>query len=132
MDNNRNLDDESGIGLIEIVVSILLLGLLAMSALPLMVQGLKLAPKTAAIATATELVASEVNRVQRFDTCSTLTAQGGTLPVTVGTVDYEVVTTVAACPGTYPGTVRVTVEAGQVSGDPLATSDLLVYVGAAL
>lgn len=129
---SRVRDGQDGIGLIEIVVSILLLGLLAVSALPLMVQALQQGPKTAAIATSTELTATRLGNVKQADTCIEVAALHGTVLQTVGSTEYRIVTTVVGtCPATFPGTMRVTVAAGPSSGATLSTADLLAWVGAA-
>lgn len=128
----RHSNDEAGVGLVEIVVSILLLGMLAVAALPLMVQAMQLGPRTAALAASTELAATGLGRVRQADTCAGISALGGNSLQTVGAVEYRVVTTiVGTCPTTFPGTIRVTVAAGPSSGAALSTADMLAWVEAA-
>lgn len=132
MDPDRNIKTESGIGLIEIVVSILLLGLLAVAALPLLVQALKQGPRTASVASSTELVASGLALVRQATTCVEVTALSGTTMKTVGGVDYTVTTTVlGSCPSVFPGNLEVRVESGPASGGSLAEAGLLAWIEAA-
>ncbi|MDI2098549.1 hypothetical protein [Ruicaihuangia caeni] len=126
--------DDSGIGLIEIVVSIFLLGLLAISALPLIINGMTTSQRTATLSTASQLVSSELERVRALGAplaCGTVTALAGSAPVVTDTrgVQYQPTVSVGACPGSYPGTIAVSVRVTDASnGDELARAATSVLV----
>jgi len=102
---------ESGFSLIEVMVSMFLLALLAVAFLPLLVTGMKTTARNATIATASGLVSAQLEQVRTL--ASTCAAVGAFDDTTVATVTDERGTVfhprraVAACPSTYPGTVRV-------------------------
>ena len=64
---------EGGFGIIEIVVSMLLLGLMAMAFLPLLVQSLRVSVTNTTLATATQLVAQEMEELRALESrCGSL------------------------------------------------------------
>lgn len=104
---------EEGFGLIEIIVSIMLLLILAVSVMPILVQGLRQAASNSTLATATQLANDEIERLRTWKTCSEMA------PASVNTtdargVDLTIDTTVGACsvspqnPTKVPVTVTVT------------------------
>ena len=104
---------EEGVGLIEILISIMLLAILATALVPVLVNGLRQASSNATLATATQLANNELERARSWKTCSALT------PSSVNITDArEVVlsmtTTVGSCsptpenPVSVPVTVTVT------------------------
>jgi type II secretory pathway pseudopilin PulG len=123
---------ESGIGLIEIVVSMFLIALLAMAFLPLLIQSLKATTTNTSVASATQLVSQQLERVRTVGaTCSAITSFASTDPAPV-TDDRGVVLSidrqlVGACPTTFPGTIgfRVVVSADGESLSDAATRILV-------
>ncbi|MBB5632942.1 type II secretory pathway pseudopilin PulG [Cryobacterium mesophilum] len=102
--------NEAGVGLIEIVISMMLLAILATALVPVLVQGLKQAASNATLATATQLANDELEHVRTWTTCSELT------PATVNVTDARgvvltVATTVSSCTATpeNPASVPITV-----------------------
>lgn len=130
---------ESGFGLIEIVISMFLLGLLAVAFLPLLITSLKSSARNSTVATATQMLDQELGLVRAAgDTCLALTAYGSS-PAVPATSDgpgtsYQRAHTVASCPSSaasYPRTVSVTVTVsisapGQTYSPVTATT--LVYL----
>lgn len=107
-------DRESGFGLVEILISMFLLALLAVSFLPLLIDALRVTVRNASIATATQLVSEQLDAVSLIPrTCSALEAfEAAAIPPLTderGTV-YTAVRDAATCPASgYPLTVSVTV-----------------------
>jgi type II secretory pathway pseudopilin PulG len=102
---------EDGFGIVEIVVSMFLLGILAIAFLPLLIQSLKISSTNATIATATQLVDRDLELFrEQPPTCEDLT-DFAALPVAAvndprGQLQPH--RSAGACPATYPGTVIVT------------------------
>ena len=124
--------DESGIGLIEIVVSMFLIALLAMAFLPLLIQSLKATTTNTSASIATQLVGQQLEQLRLVPTtCAAVTTFLATDPAAV-TDDRGVVLTIdrqliGACPITYPGTVKVRV-AVTSNGSTLSEASTLVMV----
>lgn len=103
---------DAGFGLIEIVVSMMVLAILAIAFLPVLIQGLQRSAANATLATATQLVNERMELVQASGaTCSSI----GTFAVESTFVDEQNVeirltTTVGTCPDAT-GTVLVTTTA---------------------
>lgn len=80
----RSRSTEDGIGLIEIVVSMFLLALAAMAFLPLAIQGIKLTVTNSTLATATQVVAQQLEQVGAAgSSCSAIKAFVGVVPAEV-------------------------------------------------
>ena len=62
--SQREFSRESGFGLIEIVVSMFLLGLLAIATLPLLIQSMTVTTTNSKIAFATQVVAQQLQRLK--------------------------------------------------------------------
>lgn len=103
---------DGGFGLIEVVISMLLLAVLALAFLPVLVQGIRQSAANATLATATQLVNARLQAAQGAgDLCANVAALAGTDDITdeYG-VQIRVTTTVGTCPaGT--GTVSIAVNA---------------------
>lgn len=125
----RLRDDEAGFGLVEIVVSMVILALLAVAFLPLLIQGLKASSANATLATATQLVNQKMESASAVSTCSGATALGGVSSLTDPRgVTIQLTTTVASCP-TGTGTVKVATTAVRTdTGATLVTGSTLVFV----
>lgn len=104
---------EDGVGLIEVVISLMLLAILALALVPVLVNGLKQASSNATLATATQLANNELERARSWKTCSALIASSTTITDARG-VNLALVTTVGSCspspenPVSVPVTVKVT------------------------
>ncbi|WP_157157216.1 hypothetical protein [Diaminobutyricimonas sp. LJ205] len=131
---NQTRRNDEGIGLIEIVVSILLLGLLAVSALPLLVASMQTSHRTASLGTATQIVSGQLEQIRALPkplACTAVAVLGGPGAIVTDNrgVEYGPSLTVSACPATYPGVVDVTAEVKAVaSGEVLAEATTSVLV----
>jgi type II secretory pathway pseudopilin PulG len=128
--------DDSGLGIVEIVVSMFLLALLAVAFLPLLIQGMMASVTSATVATASQLLNQQLDAVRAVPpNCADVRAFADVtvLPTTDprGT-EFQPDSVAGACPASYPGVVRVEVRVTEV-GDvrPLAEAVTLVYVESA-
>ena len=125
-------DTESGIGLIEIVVSMFLIALLAMAFLPLLIQSLRATTTNTSASIATQLVSQQLEQLRTVaTTCTAVSTFLATDPAPV-TDDRGVILTidrqlVGACPSTYPGTVKVRMAVTN-GGSTLSEATTLVMV----
>lgn len=139
----RNLPaSESGFGIIEVVVSMFLLGLLSISFIPLLVNSWKSTGMNTTIATATQIVNEQIEGARAVRS-STATAPSCNdvvefLQVTLAPVkDPRGVTLVpqwdsTSCPSTYPGVVRARVSVTRSGyATPVASAVTFVYVASA-
>ena len=133
LDTKRMRSHESGVGLIEIVISMFLLALLAVAFLPILVEGMTTSVRTTTIATASQLTGQQLDKLREFGTtCSEVGVFDDVSPATTtderGTV-YQPHRQVAACPTTYPGVVSVRVWVTRTGlARPLAEATTLFYV----
>jgi type II secretory pathway pseudopilin PulG len=130
----RAATDDSGLGIVEIVVSMFLLALLAVAFLPLLIQGMTASVKSATVATASQLLNQQLDAVREVaPNCADVRAfAAAPVPTTTdarGTV-FAPDPVAGDCPTSYPGVVnvRVTVKKGT---DILAEAVTLVYVESA-
>lgn len=134
---HRAVDDQ-GIGLIEIVVSMLILAALSLSLLPLLINGTRQSARTAAIASASQLVSGQIVLARaQTKTCAAVIA---TPTVSVGAAsiyrDVPLQMRVAAgtCPipaptSAAPGTISYTATVVRSdTGEVLSTATTLIYV----
>jgi len=145
--NNTDAErvSDSGFGLIEIVISMFLLGLLAVVFLPLLVTSLQTSVRNSTIATATQSLEQQMGLARSAgDTCAALTAYGAVTPLPTtsdirGTV-YQPDRTVDSCPSalaSYPTTVKVrvsvlisgTIYAAGSSYSPVTATTLIYLKG---
>jgi prepilin-type N-terminal cleavage/methylation domain-containing protein len=124
------LSEDSGFGLIEIIVSMFLLAILAMAFLPLLISSLRVTSVNTSIATATQLVSEQMERARaQGSVCSAL-------PMSTTEVNAEDSTltlkrTRGTCPAAanYPAAVPFTVTVVKAgSARPLAEATTLLYV----
>ena len=133
---SRHSVDDTGIGLVEIIVSMFLLALLATAFLPVLIQGMTTSVRTSTIATASQLAGQQLDKLRVLGTtCSEVSPfDDGMLATTTddrGTV-YQPHRQVSACPTTYPGVVNVRVWVTRAGvSQPLAEAVTLFYVGKA-
>jgi type II secretory pathway pseudopilin PulG len=117
---------EQGIGLIEIIISMLLLALLATALVPVLVSGLKQASSSATLATATQLANDELERARSWTRCSDL--DPGDYSVTdARAVELMLSTTVGDCLSLFPSSedpvsVPVTVVVTRLDTNVVVTS----------
>jgi len=131
--------DDSGFGMVEIVVAMLMFALLAVSFLPLLIQGLQMSATNATRATATQVLHDRIEYAQSQTlSCTALKSllQGTSSPVVEDPrgISFDVVTDVATCPtntALYPTTVVVDVKVlrhDALSDGPLSEAKTLIYV----
>jgi len=137
----RRSDD--GFGMIEVVISLFLLSVLAISFIPVLISSWKVTGRNTTIATATQIVNQELEgaRAVRSATATTPSCADITqfLQVTLAPVvdprgvKLQPQWAASTCPVTYPGVVRVEVsvnQAGQTT--PIASAVTLIFVGSAV
>lgn len=127
------VDSDEGIGLIEVVVAMFLLALLAVSLLPALITGMKLAAVNTTIAAATQLANDRIRTAQAAaPSCSDVTGNvAGTIETTDerGVLLRATTTVVGDCPPTEAETMKVTtVVINAETGDELATATTYVLV----
>ena len=133
------LEDGSGFGIMEVVISMFLLGLLSISFIPLLINSIRNSGTNTTIATATQIVNQQIEGARAVrsaaataPSCSDMTKF---LQVTLAPViDPRGVTLIpqwdpTTCPTTYPGVVRARVTVSR-SGNatPVASAVTLVFV----
>lgn len=126
---------DEGFGLIEIVVAMLILVVLSLSALPLLIGGMRLTAYDSSVTTATGMVSEQMTLARaQTATCSGLTTFAAAAVPAVTDGEGQVLTAARSvtCPASYPGTVRFTVSV-TAAGNPtaVATATTLIYVSAA-
>ena len=125
--------NDEGLGLIEIVVAMLMLAILAVSFLPVLIQGLQTAAVNSTRATAAQFAHEqmEIARAQQDD-CSAI--QDLAAVVVSNRVDPRNVTLVTdpvagTCPSSYPGVLKYTVTVTRLdTGAILASAETYVFV----
>lgn len=118
---------EEGFSLVEVIVAMLLLGLVAISLVPLLWQGLSLADRQSTVATATREVNALVEQARETPSCADLAALAGAHPYldASGRTLFTATVTVGTCASET--SVSVDVVATHSSGT-LAGVSALVYV----
>lgn len=105
-----------GLGLVEILVSMMILAILAIAVLPVLVQGLRTSSRNATLATASQFAGQELDLVRTFSSDCATVSTFDDVPSRVATdargVSLEIRRSVGACPAAtdYPGVVRVSAE----------------------
>lgn len=131
--------NELGLGLVEIVICIFLIGLLAISFIPLFVQGMQLAARNATVASATQIANEQLEIARGTATsCAAFRNAGGyavsTPPVVLDArgASYQATRTVGTCPAAYPGIIQVSVSVVKVGvAGSLATATTYIRLTAA-
>lgn len=122
--------DDRGFGIIEIVVSMFLLGLIATAFLPLLIQGLKQSAANATLATATQLANDQIELARAATSCADLVPTSTTV-VDPRNVPLLVASTIGSCapasenPVSVPVSVTVT---RTDTGTVLAKASTLVFI----
>lgn len=136
------LAPDQGFGIIEVVVSMFLLGLLSISFIPLLINSVKNTGANTTIATATQIVNQQIEGVRAVrspastaPSCHDITEF---LEVTLAPViDPRGVTLQPQwdptdCPATYPGVVRARVAVTRAGNTtPVASAVTLIFVASA-
>jgi len=141
--SDRTLSDESGLGLMEVVISMSLLGILAISFIPVLINSWKDTSTNTTIATATQIVNGQIEgaRAVRSAAATSPSCQDvvAFLNVTLAPViDPRGVTllpqwSATSCPGSYPGVVRAEVSVKRPGKDtPLASAVTMIFVKSAV
>ncbi|GAB3028516.1 hypothetical protein GCM10027052_00050 [Parafrigoribacterium mesophilum] len=122
---------DPGFGIIEVVVSMFLLGLLAAAFLPLLVQGLQKSATNATLVTATQLANDQIELARSATKCTELTSST-TTSVDPRNVSLLVVRTVGtSCSPVAENPVNVPVDVTVTrtdTGDVLATAHTFVFI----
>lgn len=136
---SRTARSDQGFGLVEIVVSMLILGLLAISFLPLLIQGVRVAADNKVLASATQLLQDQIEQARAMGTCSAVKSLDGTGIAAVN-VDFTIDRIVSdaddptdtdACPSAYPGVIKLEVKIfAAASGEMQVDAVTLVFVEA--
>ncbi|TFD87759.1 type IV pilus modification PilV family protein [Cryobacterium serini] len=128
--NSRPRD--GGFGMIEIVVSMLLLSLLAIAFLPMLVTALRVSVSNASLSTATQLVSTQMSELRALGTtCAVLETYGNNLPSEFDAGGRKFSQTIEIdCPASdYPAKVPVTVSVSASDPVPmLAEATTLIFV----
>jgi Tfp pilus assembly protein PilV len=128
--------NDEGIGLIEIVVSMFLLALIAITFLPILIQGMQTSVLNAGTATAGQLVSQQLDEVRSIPSdCAAVSAFDDVAAPTAtdarGTV-FHPHREVGTCPSTYPGLVAVRVWVTKGSATvAVSEAKTLVYLSSA-
>ena len=130
---------DQGFGIIEVVLSMFLLGLLSVSFIPLLINSIRNSGANTTIATATQIVNQQIEGVRAVrsaaataPSCSDITRF---LQVTLAPViDPRGVTLIpqwdpTSCPTSYPGVVRARVTVTRSgNASPVASAVTLIFV----
>lgn len=133
---NTNTQDDAGFrnddgfGLVEVIVSMVILAVIAIAFLPVLIQGMKQSVANSTLATATQLVNEKLQLAQASGpTCTNVMLVTGEEDfVDDHGVTIHISTTVGTCPAAT-GTVEVSVTTTRADTSAvLAVADTLVFV----
>lgn len=138
----RFRQDECGFGIIEVVVSMFLLGTMSVSFVPLLLNSWIETGANTTIATATQIVNEQIEGARAVRSASSSTPSCAdvlaylqvTLPPVIDPrgVTLQPQWNSTICPTMYPGIVRASVEVLRVGvTTPIASAVTLIYVGTA-
>jgi prepilin-type N-terminal cleavage/methylation domain-containing protein len=134
MNNNTQHDAglraDDGFGLVEVIVSMVILAVIAIAFLPVLIQGMKQSVANSTLATATQLVNEKLQLAQASGpTCSNVSLVAGQEDfIDEYGVTIRVVTTVGTCPVAV-GTIEVAVTTTRLDTSAvLAKAETLVFV----
>lgn len=124
--------EDSGFGIVEVLVAMLMLALIAVAFLPVLITGLRLSSGNSSIVTAAQIARTQVALARRAATCAAVTAFAAATPASVsdGTGTNLVPTrTAGSCPSSYPGTISFSTSvSASGSSVVLASATTLIYV----
>jgi prepilin-type N-terminal cleavage/methylation domain-containing protein len=121
---------DDGFGLVEVIVSMVILATIAIAFLPVLIQGMKQSVANSTVATATQLVNEKLQLAQASGpTCTNVSLLAGEEEfIDDHGVTILVTTTVGACPASV-GTVEVNVAAVRTdTSSTLAAAETLVFI----
>ena len=121
---------DEGFGLIEIVISIMLLAILATALVPVLVQGLQQAVSNATLASATQLANEKIEQARSWKTCGDAVASTTSVTESHGVV-LTVDTTVGSCAPSAENPVSIPVTVVVTRGDSgviVTTTKTLVFI----
>ncbi|WP_165063391.1 type II secretion system protein [Marisediminicola senii] len=130
---SRTEPNDEGFGLVEVLVSMVILSLLAIAFVPILVQGISQSAQNAAIATSTQIVNGQLTLAgSQTPSCTAVRALASTATTTDSRgVPLKRTTTTGSCPSVYPGTVSVKVIVVRTdTGRTVASADTLIFVSA--
>jgi type II secretory pathway pseudopilin PulG len=144
----QRAESQGGFGMIEIIISMFLIGLLAVAFLPFLVKTLQVSSVNTSVAVATQLANAQMEKVRaKAPTCDAVRNTEVVLPVSdnqgstlVSSLIFEeknasgAWAALGACPTSYPTLLRVTARATPSSDPSKVRSQIitLVYVKAAI
>lgn len=134
--------DENGFGVIEVVVSMFLLGMMSVSFVPLLLNSWKDTGANTTIATATQIVNQQIEGARAVRSASSSTPSCAdvlaylqvTLPPVIDPrgVTLQPQWNSTSCPSIYPGVVRASVQVNRDGvATPIASAVTLIYVATA-
>lgn len=128
------VDDDSGFGLIEIVVSIFIIGIIAVSFLPVLVNTLVMSARNVTVATAGQLITDELDTARRMvTTCTELnTFIAETVPPFTDSrgIQLTAVRSAGSCSDRVPGVVALTISVVRSDDNSrVSTASTLLNVG---
>ena len=121
---------DEGFGMVEVLVSMLILAILSLALLPVLIMGLKQSASNSTLAAATQLVNDRIRAAQALGpVCTSVATAAGIMNLTDPRgAELQATTVVGSCP-TGVGTVSVTTTVVRVdTGDTLASATTLVLV----
>ena len=122
---------DAGFGMIEIVVSMLLISLLAIAFLPMLVTSLRVSVSNTTMVSATQLVASHMEGVRALgSSCAELKNYPSSVPAVFDEDGLALhVHVVVTCPTAYPQTATVWISVVDDSTvDPIAEATTSIFV----
>lgn len=121
--------NDSGLGLVEIVVAMFLFAIMAVAFLPAIIRGYEATRTNTTLSTATQLLSGQLEslRTTSGPSCASLLIFNAT-PVTDDRGVALRPTRTVTCPLAYPGTARVVVGMVNDANSPIATATTLVVV----
>ncbi len=141
--SSKELSNESGLGLMEVVISMSLLGILAISFIPVLTNSWKDTSTNTTIATATQIVNEQIEgaRAVRSAAATSPSCQDvlSYLNITLAPViDPRGISllpqwSATTCPATYPGVVRAQVLVTRPGkATPVASAVTMIFVKSAV
>ncbi|MDP1719856.1 MAG: hypothetical protein Q8L08_02490 [Candidatus Nanopelagicaceae bacterium] len=134
--------DEAGFGVIEVVVSMFLLGMMSVSFVPLLLNSWKDTGANTTIVTATQIVNEQIEGARAVRSASSSTPSCAdvlaylqvTLPPVIDPrgITLQPQWNSTSCPTMYPGVVRASVQVSRAGiTTPIASAVTLIYVATA-
>jgi type II secretory pathway pseudopilin PulG len=121
----RFRSSDAGLGLVEIVVAMFMLGILAISLAPLLIQGMQASVRNTTVAAGTQLASERVQVAKAASpVCADVLATAGVTSITDARgVGLEATTVAGSCPGgTGVGTVSIEVTVVRTDTDETVAS----------